>query len=205
MIELQVYTKGGDKSDVLNVDEARMGAKVRKRLLHDAVVMYEANQRLGTQHARGRSEKAGSKAKLFRQKGTGRARVGNARTNKRVGGGVAFGIGPRDYSYSINRRAKKEALKSALLGKLRDGEVLVIEDLAIEKPKTKEIRSILDTLGIEAGCLIVLEDYDKNVYLSARNIKGAKVMKWSDLNAYDVLRFKNLLLTRAAADVLFGK
>ena len=204
MIELQVYTSSGEKSDVFTVDEANLGGKVKKRLLHQAVVMYEANQRVGTQHARGRSEKAGSTAKLFRQKGTGRARVGNIRTNKRVGGGVAFGINPRDYSYSINKKARKQALKSALLGKLRDGEVLIIDELKIEKPSTRMIKKILDGLGINKSCLVVTDEYDKNVYLSTRNIKGAATMKWSDLNAYEVLRHKHVLVVKAAAELLFG-
>jgi len=204
MMKLQVYTSSGEKSDVLSVDEAKLGGKVKKKLLHQAVVMYEANRRLGTQHARGRSEKSGSGAKLFRQKGTGRARAGNVRTNKRVGGGVAFGIAPRDHSYSISKKAKREALKSALLGKLRDGEILILEELKIEKPSTKTVKKILDGLGIDKTCLLVTDEYDKNVYLSTRNIKGANIMKWSDLNAYEVLRHKHLLMARSAAELLFG-
>jgi len=203
-MELQVYTREGKKSGVMNVSDKSVGAGVRKKLLHQAVVMYEANKRVGTRHARGRGEKTGSKSKLFRQKGTGRARVGNIRTNKRVGGGVAFGIASRNYFYSINKKAKRAALKSALFGKLTDGEILVVDGLGMEKPKTREFKKILASIGIEANCLVVIENYDRNIYLSAHNIPGVSIMKRSDLNAYDVLRHRHLLVERAAADVLFG-
>jgi len=162
--------------------------------------MYLANRRQGTKHVKSKSEKAGTGGKLFRQKHTGRARVGMPRSPHRRGGGRAWSIDPKDWSYDINRKARRRALQASVLGKARDGELLVVEELTLSRPRTKEMASFLSSLGVEASCLLVTEAYDENILKSARNIPSLEVRELRDLNAYDVLRHKILVMTRKAAE-----
>jgi large subunit ribosomal protein L4 len=146
---------------------------------------------------------AGSTKKLFRQKGTGNARVGPRRSNKRRGGGTAKGPKPRDYEYHMPKKAIRAATRMAILSKFQDNEALVLDDLTLSEVKTKQIAGLLKALKLQGRtCLVGIKDYDKNVYLSARNIRGLKVLPASQFNAYTVLRQKRLLLTRAALDAL---
>jgi len=202
MLEVPVYDREGKKLSPIEVDESRLGGTLHRGLLRQALIMYHANLRQGTQAAKSKSEKAGSGRKVYRQKHTGRARIGMIRSPHRRGGGRAFGIDPRDWSYGINRKALRLALKVSILGKVRDGEILVIDEIVFPKPRTSEMATLLRNLGVEDSCLVVLDGYDKNVLLSCRNIPRVEVRRASDLNAYDVLRFHRLLLTRKAAGLL---
>ncbi|UJS17408.1 MAG: 50S ribosomal protein L4 [Candidatus Jettenia sp.] len=198
-MEILVYNKLGEKVNNIQLNEKKYGGPVRTRLLRDAVIMYEANKRQGTACTKTRGEVAGGGKKPWVQKHTGRARAGSIRSPIWKGGGVSFGPRPRDYSYSIPKKARKLALFSALTAKIRDNELLVLESLEFDTPKTKQMVGILKALGINGGsCLIVLPKADEIVWKSARNIPSVKVMTSAELNAYDVLKPKKILITREA-------
>jgi large subunit ribosomal protein L4 len=206
MIKLDVFNTRGETVGTVEVDPAEFGGKINKELLHEVVLMHLANQRAGTHSTKRRGEVAGSTRKLFRQKGTGNARVGSRRTNKRKGGGTAHGPKPRDYEYHLPKKAVRASTRMALLSKLQDGEVVVIDDLKLEQVKTKDFVAILKALKIDGlSCLVGLPDYDRTVYLSARNIPLLEVQPASQFNTYSVLRPKRLLLTRAALEYLRNK
>ena len=164
--------------------------------------MYAANRRRGTHGTKTRAEVAGSTRKLWRQKGTGRARAGSKRNPVWRGGGVIFGPHPRDYSYSINRKQRRRALRSALFAQLQGGNVLVLEGLELDAPRTKTLAQALRALGIDGRCLIGTGDVDRNLTLSARNIPGVAVLPVSDFNAEAVLLARRVVLTPAAFDRL---
>jgi large subunit ribosomal protein L4 len=168
--------------------------------------MYLANQRAGTHSTLRRGEVAGSTRKLFRQKGTGNARAGTRRTNKRRGGGTAKGPKPRDYSYSMPKKAVRAATRMAILSKFQDQEAVILDDLRVTEIKTKPIAGLLKALKLNnTTCLIGTVDYDPNLYKSARNLPGVEVFPASQFNAYTVLKQKRLVLTRAALDELRKK
>jgi large subunit ribosomal protein L4 len=203
MLTLNVYNRQGEAVGTVEVDPAEFGGTVNKQLLHDVVLMYLANQRAGTHSTLRRGEVAGSTKKLFRQKGTGNARVGTRRTNKRRGGGTAKGPKPRDYEYHLPKKAVRAATRMAILSKFQDNEALILDELTLTEVKTKQVASLLKALKLEdTTCLLGIKDYDKNLYLSARNIPKVKVLPASQFNAYTVLRQKRLLLTRAALEAL---
>ena len=202
-ITLKVLNRQGQDAGTVDVDPADFGGTVNKQLLHDAVLMYQANQRAGTHSTLRRGEVAGSTKKLFRQKGTGNARVGNKRTNKRRGGGTAKGPKPRDYSYSLPKKALRKATRMAVLAKLQDQEVVLVDDLAFDAPKTKEMAGVLKALNLhDTTCLVGTAGLQPTVYKSARNIRGVEILPAAEFNAYAVLRPKKVLLTRAALDEL---
>src|SRR5216684_8372988 len=203
MLSIDVYNRQGETVGKVEIDPAEFGGKVNRQLLHDVVVMHLANQRAGTHATLRRGEVAGSTKKLFRQKGTGNARVGTKRTNKRKGGGTAKGPKPRDYEYHLPRKAVQSETRMAILSKLKDNETVVIEDLKMTVIKTKAVADVLKTLQLtDKTCLISLGksdiDENKTIYKSARNIRGMAVLPASQLNAYEVLRPKRLILTKAA-------
>jgi large subunit ribosomal protein L4 len=203
MLTLNVYNRQGDAVGTVDVDPAEFGGKINKQLMHDVVIMYLANQRSGTHSTLRRGEVAGSTKKLFRQKGTGNARVGTRRTNKRKGGGTAKGPKPRDYEYHLPKKAVRAATRMAILSKLQDNEALVVDDLSLGEVKTKQVATILKALKLkDTTCLIGTDGIDRNLYMSARNIPEVKVMPAAEFNAYTVLRQKRLVLTRAALDAL---
>ncbi|MDN3509731.1 MAG: 50S ribosomal protein L4 [Candidatus Jettenia sp.] len=198
-MEILVYNKLGEKVNNIQLNEKKYGGPVRTKLLRDAVIMYEANKRQGTACTKTRGEVAGGGKKPWVQKHTGRARAGSIRSPIWKGGGVSFGPRPRDYSYSIPKKARKLALFSALTAKIRDNELLVLESLEFDAPKTKQMVEILKALGINGGsCLIVLPKANEIIWKSARNIPSVKVMTSAELNAYDVLKPKKILITREA-------
>lgn len=201
---LQVPVKGvaGEDRGEVSVPAWRLDERVRRRLLKEAVVMYSANRRVGTHETKIRSEVSGSTKKLYRQKGTGHARAGSRKSPLRRGGGVVFGPHMRDYSYSIHRKQRRLALRSALLSKFRDGQVLVVEGLGAAEPKTRAVRKALDALGVEGTCLIGTKDVDKNLVLSVRNLPGVIIAPVRDFNALDVLKVRKVVLTRDAFDAL---
>lgn len=198
-MEILVYNKLGEKVNNIQLNEKKYGGPVRTKLLRDAIIMYEANKRQGTACTKTRGEVAGGGKKPWVQKHTGRARAGSIRSPIWKGGGVSFGPRPRDYSYSIPKKARKLALFSALTAKIRDNELLVLESLEFDAPKTKQMVEILKALGINGGsCLIVLPKANEIIWKSARNIPSVKVMTSAELNAYDVLKPKKILITREA-------
>jgi large subunit ribosomal protein L4 len=202
-LSLSVYNRQGQSTATITVDPADFGGTISQQLLHDAVIMYQANQRAGTHSTLRRGEVAGSTKKLFRQKGTGNARVGNKRTNKRRGGGTTKGPKPRDYYYRMPKKAIRVATRMAILSKLQDNAVVVIDELAFDAPKTKDMAVILKALKLgEMTCLIGTAGAQPTVYKSARNIRGVEILPAAEFNAYSVLRPKRLLLTRAALDEL---
>jgi large subunit ribosomal protein L4 len=204
---LNVYNVDGQAVGTVEVNPAELGGKINKQLLHEVVLMYLANQRAGTHSTLRRGEVAGSTKKLFRQKGTGNARVGTRRTNKRRGGGTAKGPKPRDYEYHLPKKAVRAATRMAVLSKLQDQETIIVDELKLPEIKTRRMAEILDTLGLTGtttllGLATSEVDESKTVYLSARNIEGVEVHPASQFNAYTVLRPKRLLLTRAAVNEL---
>ncbi len=216
-IHVPVVSRTGAEVGSITVDPKDFGGKISKQLMHDAVLMHLANQRAGTHSTLRRGEVAGSTKKLFRQKGTGNARAGTKRTNKRRGGGTAKGPKPRDYYYRLPKKAVKAANRMAVLSKIVDKEIVVIDDFALAAPKTKEVFGLLKNLKVgkkatEGGekdmtladttVLIGTNGIDQNVYRSARNIAGVKVLPVAEFNCYTVLRQKRLLVTRAALEAI---
>ena len=203
MLSLNVVNRQGEPVGTVDIDPAEFGGKINRQLLHDVVIMYLANQRAGTHSTLRRGEVAGSTRKLFRQKGTGNARVGTRRTNKRRGGGTAKGPKPRDYEYHLPKKAVRAATRMAILSKFQDQEALIIDDLSLAEIKTKQMATILQSLKLaDATCLIGTAGLDDSVFKSARNIRGVEVLPAGQFNAYTVLKQKRLLLTRAALDEL---
>lgn len=203
MITVSIVNLKGEPVGTIEIDPAEFGGEINRQLLHDAVEMYRANRRVGTHFTKTRSEVAGSGKKLFRQKGTGNARVGAKRTHKRRGGGVAFGPKPRDYSYSMPKKARRLATRMALLSKFQDEEAVVVDGLEMKSPHTKTMAGYLKVLGLSGqSCLIATPAADPNIYLSARNIPGVAILPASELNAYSLLRRKRLLLTREALEAI---
>ena len=198
MIDLAVYNRDGQEVDSLRVDESVFGGSVRYPLLKQAIVMYHANKRVGTAATKSRGMVAGSTRKLFRQKGTGRARVGNIRTGKRVGGGVTFAKTARDFRKRMPKKQRRLARDSAVLAKLLSNNVVVVDELNFEKPKTKDFISILGNLKIERSCLVTINSVDVNLYKSARNIPKVAVMPVAELNAGDICRHSKILFTKEA-------
>jgi large subunit ribosomal protein L4 len=202
-LTLDVVNKQGETVGTVQIDPATFGGTVNRQLLHDVVVMHLANQRAGTHSTLRRGEVAGSTKKLFRQKGTGRARVGNLRTNKRVGGGTAKGPKPRDYEYHLPRKAVRAATRMAILSKFQDREAVILDELTLPAPKTKEVAAVLKALKLKGTtCLIGTAGYDATLHRSARNIEGVEILPAKEFNAYTVLRQKRLVLTRAALEEL---
>jgi large subunit ribosomal protein L4 len=202
MLEIPMFDGNGSLLEEVPVSEESFGGKVRKVLLRDAIIMYEANRRHGTASTKTRGKISGGGKKPWAQKHTGRARAGSIRSPLWRGGGVVFGPHPRDYSYSIPRKAKKVALYSAILAKLQDNEVVLIDKLKFDCPSTKKMANLLKSVGIEGSCLIVIPNRDEAVWKSSRNIYGLMVMVASDLNAYDVVRHKKLLIVKDALEAL---
>jgi large subunit ribosomal protein L4 len=198
MIELAVYNASGQQVDTVHVDESVLGGCVRYSLLKQAIVMYHANKRVGTVKTRSRGVVAGSTRKLFRQKGTGNARVGTRRTGKRVGGGMIFAKVPRDFSQRMPRKQKRLARDSAVLAKLRANCVVVVDALAFEKPRTADFASMLKNLKIDRSCLVAVPTRDENVHKSARNIQKVAVLPVADLNAADIVNHQRMLFTKDA-------
>jgi large subunit ribosomal protein L4 len=231
MLTVPVYDIEGRKVGDETIDPADFGDKVNKQLLHDVVLMHLANRRVGTVNTRGRADVAGSGKKLFRQKGTGNARAGSKRTNKRKGGGVAFARRNRDYRQALPKRAVRLAIRMALLSKFQDRQAIVIEDFGLgaddSKPRTRQVALVLRRLqkpdlgeaaaavapnetkadalkrSLAAGTVLIgLPQSDKLAYLSARNLDGVLIAPVAEFNTYDVLKQKYLLLTRSALNTL---
>ncbi len=203
MASLPVYNRSGKEVGTYEIDPAAIAPKISKQLLHDAVVMYQRNLRQGTAKTKTRTEVAGSGKKMYRQKGTGNARAGSLRSGVRRGGGHIFAKTPRDWSYSMPRKALQAATRMAIASKLQDNEVVVIDELSFAGPKTKEMATILKALKIgDTSLLVAIADFDQQVYLSARNIDRVEISPVSQLNALAVLKPRKLLVTKAALDAI---
>ena len=204
MIELKTYDAEGQEVDSVQVEEAWFGGRVRKRLLRQAILMYEANRRQGTANTKRRGEVSGSTRKLWRQKGSGRARVSDGKAPHWRGGGSAFGPKPRDYSYALPKKALHAALDSAILAKLIDGQVTVADCKAPEEPKTKPVAQYLGKIGVASGatCLYVTGDHDGVLYRSARNIPGVSISAVNELSAYSVVKPSMVVFSREALEKL---
>jgi len=202
-MELAVYNAQGKAVDKVSIDEKVLGEKVRRKLMHQAVVYYEANRRVGTHKTKSKAERHGSGTKPWKQKHTGRARAGMKRSPLWYGGGNIFGPRPRDYHQGMPVRMRREALKSALLSKLIDQQVKVIDVLEYKAPKTKTLATTLKKLKLhEASCLVADVDPSEHLCKSARNIKKCYLIPARNLNAYDVLKHKNLLFTKETVERL---
>ncbi len=198
--EIAIKDKAGADLGKATLEPEALGGKVRTRLLQEACVMYEANRRVGTHCTKTRADLISfSNRKPWRQKGTGRARAGTRRSPLWRKGGTIFGPKPRDYSYSMPQKSRRRAVQSALLSKFRDGEALIVDDLAIAEPKTKQVRALLSALGLVDGTvLVVTAKYDELFWRAARNIAKLAVLPVAELNAYEVLRAHRVLLSREA-------
>jgi large subunit ribosomal protein L4 len=205
MISLPVYDKDGKEVESLKVDESTFGGRVRYSLLKQAIVMYQANKRVGTAATKSRGMIEGSTRKIYAQKHTGNARAGTIRTGKRVGGGVTFAKVARDFSQAMPKKQRKLARDSAILSKLLSNNVVVVDQLKFEKPKTKDFANILENLKIDRSCLVMTGDYDDTIYRSARNIAKVSVMPVAELNAGDICRHTKLLFTKEAFMSLINK
>ena len=206
MVTLPVYDRSGAEVDKIDIDPAAIAPKISKQLLHDAVVMYLSNLRLGTKRTKARGEVSGSTKKLYRQKGTGNARVGSRRAPQRRGGGHAMQLRPRSFYYRLPKKAIRAATRMALASRLIDGQVMVIDKLEMTAPKTKELAMMLKALGLAGQTtLVATEGHAPNVYMSGRNIPGLTISPVADLNALALMRPRRVLLTRAALDLIRSK
>ena len=201
MVSLPVFDLAGNKVGSYDIDPSMIAPKVNKQLLHDAVVMYLANARQGSNKTKRRGEVSGSTKKMYKQKGTGNARMGAKRTPVRRGGGHANSRQPRSYYYRLPRKAVQGATRMALAAKISAGSVVVIDRLAMDAPKTKALASAFKAMGLEGVTkTLATAAVDRNVYLSGRNIQGLTISPVSDLNALTILRPRKLVVTKEALD-----
>jgi large subunit ribosomal protein L4 len=202
MIEVKIYNKNGSDAGAIQVDEAWFGGKVHMEILRLAVRRHEANQRQGTVATKGRGMVEGSTKKIFAQKHTGRARAGTIRSPKRRGGGVTFRKIPRDFSLTMPKKMRRQALDSALLARLLDHELSVVDGLQLDAPKTREMAATLKAVGVERSCTLALPAGAEVLYKSARNLPRVRVRPVADLNAYDVLWPNRIVFTRPAFEAI---
>ena len=206
MPKLTVHDAKGKKVGTYSIEPTDLAPRISKQLLHDAVVMYEANRRQGSHKTKNRADVKGSRKKMYRQKGTGNARAGHRMSGIRRGGGHIHRIDNRDYSYSLPRKALQLATRMAIASKVRDDEMTLVDKLEFAEPKTKDMVGILQHLGCRGeSLLIATAGSSVNVYKSARNIEGVSVMPASELNALSVLASRRLLITPEALDQIKAK
>ena len=197
MANVSVYNIEGKEVGTIDLNDAVFGVEVNEHLVHMAVVSQLANKRQGTQKAKTRSEVSGGGRKPWRQKGTGHARQGSTRAPQWTGGGVVFAPVPRDYSFKMNKKEKRAALKSALTSRVEEKKFIVIDEISFDEIKTKNFANILKNLDVSKA-LVVLEDGNKNAELSARNIADVKTAKTNTINVYDILKYNTVIATKAA-------
>ena len=198
MANVSVFNMEGNEVGTIELNDAVFGVEVNEHLVHLAVVQYLANKRQGTQKAKTRAEVSGGGRKPWRQKGTGHARQGSTRAPQWTGGGIVFAPVPRDYSFKMNKKEKKIALKSALTTRVQENKLIVLDDLKFAEIKTKNMQKVLDNLKVDKA-LVVIADNDQNVVLSARNIADVKMAQTGTINVFDILKYNTLILTKAAA------
>ena len=197
MANVSVYNMEGKEVGTIELNDSVFGVEINEHLVHMAVVQQLANNRQGTQKAKTRAEVRGGGRKPWRQKGTGHARQGSTRSPQWTGGGVVFAPVPRDYSFKLNKKEKRAALKSALTSRVVDGKLIVVDELKLDEIKTKKFQAVMDNLKVSKA-LVVLDEMDKNVILSARNIPNVNTTQVSTINVYDILKGDTLVLTKGA-------
>ena len=197
MANVSVYNMEGKQVDTIELSDAVFGVEVNEHLVHLAVKQQLAANRQGTQKAKTRSEVSGGGRKPYRQKGTGHARQGSTRAPQFTGGGVVFAPVPRDYTISMNKKEKRAALKSVLTSRVQENKLYVLDELNLGEIKTKDMKNVLDSLKVE-GALVILNENDQNVILSARNLAGVKTALTNTINVYDILKYGNVVVTKDA-------
>ncbi len=202
MPAVDIIDASRNRTGKIDLADEIFGAPVKKSLVHEALVMQLANARQGTHATKTRHFVSGGGVKPWRQKGTGRARAGTIRSPLWRGGGIIHGPHPRDYSYSMPKKAVRQALAAILSAKLKDGGLIVMDSLAVTAPRTKEAAALINGLGLTGGVMLLTVGADPNLYLAARNIPGVKVCRVENINAYDLLKYKNLLADRDSINKL---
>ena len=197
MANVSVYNMEGKEVGTIELNDAVFGVEVNEHLVHMAVVQQLANNRQGTQKAKTRSEVSGGGRKPWRQKGTGHARQGSTRAPQWAGGGVVFAPVPRDYSFKLNKKEKRAALKSALTSKVQDSKLVVVDELKFDEIKTKNFVNVMNNLKVEKG-LVVIAENDTNVVMSAKNVADVNTTLVNTINVYDVMKAKTVVLTKDA-------
>jgi large subunit ribosomal protein L4 len=198
MANVAVLNMTGAQVGTIELNDAIFGIEVNEHVLHLAVVQYLANQRQGTQSTKTRAEVRGGGRKPYRQKGTGRARQGSTRAPQWMGGGIALGPKPRDYRYTINKKLRKLAFKSALSSKVEDSTIVVVDNIELEAIKTKTIADMIAKLPVEGSALIVTADKNEMVYRSAKNIEGVSTTFVGQMNVYELLKYEYMVVTKDA-------
>ncbi len=201
MAKVSVFNMQGAEVDTMELNDAVFGVEVNEHLVHMAVLQQLANNRQGTQKAKTRSEVSGGGRKPWRQKDTGHARQGSTRAPQWTGGGVVFAPTPRDYSFKMNKKEKRLALKSVLTDAVNNNKLIVVDELKMDEIKTKQFKNVLDSLKVE-GALVVLEGKNETVERSARNIPFVKTSYTNCINVYDILKYKTVVATRAAVEMI---
>ncbi len=201
MAKVSVYNMEGKEVETIELNDAIFGVEVNEHLVHMAVLQNLANKRQGTQKAKTRSEVRGGGRKPWRQKGTGHARQGSIRAPQWTGGGVVFAPVPRDYSFKLNKKEKRAALKSALTSRVNESKFVVVDELKLDAPKTKEFAKVMSNLGVDKA-LVVVGEGSENVVLSARNIYGIKTASTSTINVYDILKYDTFVVTKDAVNTI---
>ena len=201
MANVSVYNIEGKEVGTIELNDAIFGEEVNEHLVHMAVVNQLANNRQGTQKAKTRSEVSGGGIKPWRQKGTGHARQGSTRAPQWTGGGVVFAPVPRDYSFKMNKKEKRAALKSALTSRVEENKFIVVDEMNFDEIKTKKFQAVLNNLSVSKA-LVVLEDGNVNAELSARNIADVKTAKTNTINVYDILKYNTVIATKAAVEAI---
>ena len=201
MANVSVYNIEGKEVGTIDLNDAVFGVEVNEHLVHMAVVSQLANKRQGTQKAKTRSEVSGGGRKPWRQKGTGHARQGSTRAPQWTGGGVVFAPTPRNYSFKLNKKERRAALKSALTSRVEEKKFIVVDEINFDEIKTKKFQDVLNNLSVSKA-LVVLEDGNKNAELSARNIADVKTAKTNTINVYDILKYNTVIATKAAVQAI---
>jgi large subunit ribosomal protein L4 len=205
MIEVPVFNQSGQKVESIQVDEASLGGEVRKELLKQALVYYHAAQRQGTVRTQARGEVAGSTRKIFRQKGTGNARMGTIRQPVRVGGGHAKQKRPKEWRIGLPKKQRRLATRNAILSKIQSNDLRVVDQIKLDQPKTKFVVQLYKALGIDRSCLVAINGRDQSLERSARNIHRTTLTTVQQLNAWDILRNRTLLVTKEGFQALIAQ
>ena len=201
MANVSLYNMEGKEIGSIELNDAVFGVEIKEHLVHAAVLQQLANNRQGTQKAKTRSEVSGGGRKPWRQKGTGHARQGSTRSPQWTGGGIVFAPVPRDYTFKINKKEKRAALKSALTSRVSENKIYVLDNLVFDEIKTKKFAGVLNALNVQKA-LVVLAENDLNVVLSARNVPNVKVSLPNTINVYDILKYGNLVITQDAVKTI---
>ena len=200
MVTIPVYNMSGTQVETVELDEQEIAKYINMKLLHEAVVMYQANLRQGSAKTKTRAEVAGSKKKMYRQKGTGNARAGHRRSGIRRGGGHIFALAPRDFSYRLPRKALQAATRMALLSKIGSENLVLVDEMKFSGIKTKKMVELLTNLKVDSSALIATDAYDVVLYKSGRNVPGLTILPATDINAYEILKPKKVVMTKKTLD-----